>query len=497
MSSSKRLRILFVTPELFPFVKTGGLADVSSALPQMLTELGHEVRILVPKYGAIDSRKYKIHDVVRLKDIAIKIGEKEQIFSLKSSFLPSQRVRVQIYFLDNQDYYGSRKSLYSDPLTGVDYKDNDERYILMARAVFELIQRLGWTPDVIHCNDWQSALIPAYLKTLYSADSFFHPFKTLLTIHNFSYQGVFPKSSFDKTGLPESLNSEKGILHDGKLNYMKAGILYADMINTVSEAYSKEILSDKELSGGLNTTLSKRKSLVHGLLNGIDKNIWNPETDKFIPEKFGLKNLESKAVNKESLVERFGLKFDPKIPVIGMISRLYDSKGIDLLVDGFNDIMKLNVQFVLLGTGEKKYHTAFEKFVKKYLTKFACHLGFNDELAHLIEAGSDLYLMPSRYEPCGLNQMYSLVYGAVPIVRETGGLADTVEKYSEKTGDGNGFMFKQYDSAAMVKEINRAVALFQDNKVWTKIMKNGMKMDFSWQASAKKYIELYKSIVAN
>jgi len=201
---------------------------------------------------------------------------------------------VQIYFLDNQDYYGSRKSLYSDPLTGVDYKDNDERYILMARAVFELIQRLGWTPDVIHCNDWQSALIPAYLKTLYSADSFFHPFKTLLTIHNFSYQGIFPKSSFDKTGLPESLNSEKGILHDGKLNYMKAGILYADMINTVSEAYSKEILSDKELSGGLNTTLSKRKSLVHGLLNGIDKNIWNPETDKFIPEKFGLKNLESK-----------------------------------------------------------------------------------------------------------------------------------------------------------------------------------------------------------
>ncbi|MBA4250312.1 MAG: glycogen synthase GlgA [Chlorobiaceae bacterium] len=497
MSSSKRLRILFVTPELFPFVKTGGLADVSSALPQMLTELGHEVRILVPKYGAIDSRKYKIHDVVRLKDIAIKIGEKKQIFSLKSSFLPSQRVRVQIYFLDNQDYYGSRKSLYSDPLTGVDYKDNDERYILMARAVFELIQRLGWTPDVIHCNDWQSALIPAYLKTLYSADSFFHPFKTLLTIHNFSYQGIFPKSSFDKTGLPESLNSEKGILHDGKLNYMKAGILYADMINTVSEAYSKEILSDKELSGGLNTTLSKRKSLVHGLLNGIDKNIWNPETDKFIPEKFGLKNLESKAVNKESLVERFGLKFNPKIPVIGMISRLYDSKGIDLLVDGFNDIMKLNVQFVLLGTGEKKYHTAFEKFVKKYPTKFACYLGFNDELAHLIEAGSDLYLMPSRYEPCGLNQMYSLVYGAVPIVRETGGLADTVEKYSEKTGDGNGFMFKQYDSAAMVKEINRAVALFQDNKVWTKIMKNGMKMDFSWQASAKKYIELYKSIVAN
>ena len=495
--SSKKYKILFVTSEVVPFVKTGGLADVSAALPQMLGELGHEVRILVPKYGAVDERKFKIHEVVRLKDIQIKIGDKDVIFSLKSCFLPGQKVRVQIYFLDNVEYFGSRNSLYIDQMTGKDYPDNDERFILLANAVFELITKLGWIPDIIHCNDWQCGLIPAYLKNNFKDDPQFTSFRTLFTIHNLAYQGEFPKTSFKKTGLPESLNSEKGILNKGKVNFMKSGLLYADVINTVSQTYANEIRTDDKYGVGLKNVLAKRKNDLYGIVNGIDTKVWNPEKDKLLPKKFTVKNIENKLFNKKELAEKFRFKFDEKIPIIGIISRLYDSKGMDLISKALPALLKLNIQIVLLGMGDKKYHTLFQKIARDHSDKFACYLGFNDELAHLIEGGADMFLMPSQYEPCGLNQMYSLMYGTVPIVRETGGLADTVQKYDEKSGSGNGFVFKKYNSAEMIKEIKRAVKIFQDTAEWTKIMKNGMKSDFSWNSSAKKYVELYKTVVNN
>ncbi len=494
---SKKYKILFVTSEVVPFVKTGGLADVSAALPQTLAELGHEVRIVVPKYGAIDDRKFKIHEVVRLKDLQVKIGDKDVVFSLKSSFLPGQRIRVQIYFLDNEEYFGSRNSLYADPMTGKDYKDNDERFILLNQAVFQLIQKLGWIPDLIHCNDWQCGLIPAYLKTVYKDEEQFSKFKTLFTIHNLEYQGVFPASSFKKTGLPEELNSPKGIIHQGKLNFMKSGLLYSDVINTVSETYAQEITKDDIFGAGLKSVLAKRKNDLFGIRNGIDIKVWNPEKDKHLPKKYNIKTLENKKENKKALTERFGFQYDENIPVLGIISRLYDSKGMDLIQKIFPDLMKLNIQLILLGTGDKKYHTFFDKMAHKYKDKFACYLGFNDELAHLIEAGADMFLMPSKYEPCGLNQMYSLRYGTVPIVRETGGLADTVERFNEKTEEGNGFMFKKYDAQEFLKEIKRALKVYEDKKVWTKIMKAGMKSDFSWNSSAKKYIDLYKTILSN
>ncbi len=494
---AKKNKVLFVSSELFPFVKTGGLADVASALPQMLTELGHEVRIMVPKYGAIDLRKYKIHDILRLKDLSTKIGDKEVIFSLKSSFLPVQKTRVQIYFLENDEYYGNRKSLYIDPITGTDYKDNDERFILFSKAVFELIIKLSWVPDIIHCNDWQCGLIPAYHKNLYKNDPIFSKIKSLFTIHNFSYQGIFPLSTFEKTCLPAELKSEKGILHDNKINFMKSGILFADCVNTVSQGYANEIVKYPNLSNGLNSVLQKRKDKIYGIINGIDTNIWNPEKDKFIAKNYSLKNLENKLVNKKILLERFGLKFDDNIPVIGVISRLYESKGTDLLNDSFEELMELDLQLVLLGTGERKYQTAFEKFSKKYSDKFACYLGFNDELSHLIEAGSDMFLMPSKFEPCGLNQMYSLFYGTVPIVRETGGLTDIVVRFNEKTEEGNGFMFKEYKPAAMISEIKRALKYYHDKKIWNKIIRNGMRGDFSWMNSAKKYIDLYKEMLSD
>ncbi|MDZ7763441.1 MAG: glycogen/starch synthase [Melioribacteraceae bacterium] len=327
MPSSKKLKILFVTSEVVPFIKTGGLADVSSALPQQLQELGHQVRIVVPKYGAIDERKYKIHEVVRLKDLTTQIGEKEVVFSLRSSFLVGAKTRVQIYFLDNDEYFGNRPSLYSDPLTGKDFEDNDERFILLAKSVFELISKLGWIPDIIHCNDWQCGLNPAYQKTIYKDDEALKDVKTLFTIHNLSYQGVFPKSTFKKTGLPDELNNTKGVIHANKVNFMKTGLTFTDHINTVSNTYSKEICKDKEIGSGLHTVLCKRQKDIAGIINGIDTNVWNPEKDKHIAKKYSIKKLEDKEENKKTLAEKFGFEYKPGVPVIGMVSRLTDSKG--------------------------------------------------------------------------------------------------------------------------------------------------------------------------
>lgn len=496
MPPTKKLKILFVTSEVVPFVKTGGLADVSSALPQKLQELGHQVRIVVPKYGAIDERKYKIHEVVRLKDLSTKIGNKDVVFSLRSSFLVGQKARVQIYFLDNEEYFGSRHSLYADPLSGEDFNDNDERFILLSKAVFQLIDKLGWLPDVIHCNDWQCGLIPAYLREEQKANPALKEVKSLFTIHNLSFQGEFPKATFNKTGLPKEYNSAKGLIQSGKINFLKSGLIYSDMLNTVSERYAQEICKDKEHGLGLQDELCSRKKDLFGIINGIDDKIWNPEKDKKIEKRYSIKNLEDKKQNTKSLCEKFGLDYNENTPVIGIISRLFDQKGFDLIEKAFDEIIELGVNVILLGTGEKKYHKFFEEASMKYRGKFACYLGFDDELAHLIEAGSDMFLMPSKYEPCGLNQMYSLVYGTVPIVRETGGLADTVEKYVATKGTGSGFVFKKYDSDEMLKEIKRAVKIFkEDQKSWQKIMKNGMKSNFTWLNSAKAYVELYKKVV--
>ena len=496
MPPAKKYKILFVTSEVVPFIKTGGLADVSSALPQKLQEMGHQVRIVVPKYGAIDERKYKIHEVVRLKDLTTNIGDKEVTFSLRSSFLVGQKARVQIYFLDNQEYFGSRHSLYNDPITGEDFEDNDERFILLSKSIFELINKLGWIPDIIHLNDWQCGLIPVYLKTQFADDPELKSVKTLFTIHNIANQGVFPKSTFAKTGLDESLCDEKNLLHKKKVNFLKAGLLYSDAINTVSETYAKELTKYEEYGEGLETVLQKRKKDIYGIVNGIDDAIWNPIKDKKIVKKYSVKNLEDKFENKKALAEKFGFDAETDVPIISLISRIDTNKGFDLVKKAFNELLKLNVKIVLLGNGEKKFHKFFEEVAIKKSDKFSCYLGFDDELAHLIEAGSDMYLMPSKIEPCGLNQMYSLMYGTVPIVRHTGGLADTVINFNEKDGSGNGFVIKKYDSDEMIKVVKKAVKLFnEDKKTWQKIMKNGMKSNFSWLASSKNYVELYKKLI--
>jgi len=404
--------------------------------------------------------------------------------------------RVQVYFLDNDEYFGNRKSLYIDMLTGLPYPDNDERFVLFSRGVFELVKKLGWGPDIIHANDWQTALVPAFLKTIYKEDDYFKKCKAVTTIHYFEYGGEFPIESFNTTGLSQDFNNENYIIHKDKVNFLKAGIIFSDHINTVSPGYRNDLLSSPELSNGLDEILKNKAEAFSGIINGVDKKVWNPATDKLIVKNYDIRSIDNKYVNKKNLVERFGLVYDSSVPVFSIISRLYDYKGIDLIEQCLPDLLKLNLQIVLLGTGEMKYVNKFDEYAKKYPSKFACYLGFNDELAHLIEAGSDFYLMPSKTEPCGLNQMYSLLYGTIPIVRKTGGLSDTVVDFNSSNANPTGLMFENYSGAALLEQIHRAMVLYKKKEDLITLIRNGMKTDFSWQLSAKKYVELYKNILA-
>ncbi|MBI3585754.1 MAG: glycogen synthase GlgA [Ignavibacteriales bacterium] len=490
---SKPLNILFLSSEVEPFAKTGGLADVSSALPQAIKELGHEIRIMMPRYRFISERKFKLHDIIRLKEIPIPIGKNSEIGNVKSSFISNLKEKVQVYFLDNANYFG-RDGIYQSPVGKKDYKDNDERYIFFCRGVLETLKRLGWQPDIIHCNDWQTGIVPAYIKTLYASDDFFKSIKTVFTVHNMAYQGAFTSESFEKSGLPKSMFHPEGVEAYGKFNFLKTGLHYADAITTVSERYAEEICNSDEYGAGLNGLLAKRKKDLKGILNGIDYEIWNPLTDEYTYRKFDVKSMDAKLDNKKALLKRFNIPYKEGVALIGGISRLVEQKGFDLVLEILDEMMKLNVQFILLGSGEKTVEKKFETMQKKYPHQMGVLFGFDNELAHLIEAGSDLFLMPSRYEPCGLNQMYSMRYGTIPVVRATGGLDDTVEDYAGG-GKGTGFKFEKYDAKELLKAIQRAIKVYQQPEEWKKLMRNGMLKDFSWEHSAKKYVNLYKELL--
>ncbi|GJQ20701.1 MAG: glycogen synthase [Bacteroidia bacterium] len=490
---SRPLNILFVSSEVEPFAKTGGLADVSSALPKAIKECGHEVRIMMPRYRFISERKFKLHDIIRLKDIPVPVGNQSELANVKSSFISNLKDKVQVYFIDNAKYFG-RDGIYQSPVGKKDYQDNDERFIFFCRGVLETLKRLGWQPDIIHCNDWQTALIPAYVKTLYASDPFFKSIKTVFTIHNMAYQGSFPPESFKKSNLPKELFTPEHAEAYGKFNFLKTALAFADAITTVSRKYAEEICTSPDLGAGLDGFLATRRKDLHGILNGIDYQQWNPLTDEHIYRKYDTKSIEAKVDNKKALTQRFGLEYHEHVPLIGAISRLVDQKGFDLVLEAMDDLMKLNVQFVLLGSGDAKVEKKFEAFQKKYADRLGLFFGFDEPLAHLIEAGSDMFLMPSRYEPCGLNQMYSMRYGTVPIVRATGGLDDTVEDYAGN-GKGTGFKFEKYDAKELVKAVQRAVKVYQQPDEWKKLMKNGMACDFSWVHSARQYGSLYKELL--
>ena len=485
MASSRS--ILFVTGEVAPFVKTGGLADVSAALPLALVEMGHDVRIIAPKYGNISERRNRIHEIKRLKDIPIEVNGKESMATVKSSQVVNTKSKVQVYLVTSDVYFEPNKGAYVNPKTGKEFPNNDERFIFFQKAAIETCFRLGWKPDIIHCNDWQTGLIPVMLKELYGDDDFFKGTKSVFTVHNLGYQGEFPKASFDKTGLDSSLFTAKGVAHNKNLNMMKAGLLFADEVTTVSPTYATEI-TKKENGAGLESVVRKIKGKLTGILNGVDTEEWNPSVDKLIDEKYDADSLEDKYDNKKALGKKVGFKANEERPVVCMIARMVDQKGYDLIIESLPELGKLDAEFVILGEGTGPIVKKLEKGAKK-LDNVHVTIGYDEKSAHLMFAGSDFVLMPSKYEPSGLNQMYGMAYGTVPIVRATGGLIDSVSQVDVAKGTGEGVLFKPYTSAAMLKAVNQALSLYEDEETFEDLQKRIMAVDVSWSNAATTYSE--------
>ena len=479
------MKVLFVSPEAVPFAKTGGLADVSGALPKALKKMGIDVRLVLPFYRMVREQKYNYQTLI--ENLEIPIGRRSLKGDIKA--LLEWENGFPVYFVEKEEFY-DRSNLYGTPKG--DYFDNAERFIFFSRMVLELCEKIDFFPDIIHGNDWQCGLIPAYLKTLFRSDSRFAKTASVFSIHNIAYQGLFPGEDFPLTGLPAELFSISGVEFWGKVSFIKAGIVFSDIITTVSEKYSQEIQTE-EFGYGLEGILRERKNDLYGVLNGADYEEWNPATDKYIAANYSLDDLSGKIKCKEDLVKIF--KLPKKLisrPLFGVISRLADQKGFDLLAEIIDELMNLDLGLVLLGTGEEKYHQLFTRIGEKYPKKTGIKIAYDNTLAHKIEAGCDIFLMPSRYEPCGLNQIYSLKYGTIPIVRATGGLDDTIQEFNPSSGQGTGFKFEPYEGQALFQTIKRALTLYQDKANWQKLMKNAMKADFSWEKSAQKYRELYR-----
>lgn len=479
-------KICIAASECVPFAKTGGLADVCGSLPKALEDDGCEVKVFMPKYKKVKASEYGFTRVEEFGDIRVNIGEREVDFSLLAGKLPGSNVDV---YLVDCPYYFHRESIYTNDA------DEGERFILFQLAVLETLQRLKWAPDVIHCNDWQTALIPVYLETNYKWDKLFDETRTMLSIHNIGYQGRFSPEMVGKANLSYADYYAGGPYEfDGSFSFLKTGILYADVITTVSPTYAKEIQS-AEYGSGLEGVLSARSERLFGILNGIDTDVWSPDKDKFIRYNYDAETLGFKKLDKIELFKRLEREFDPDMPTIGIVSRLTGQKGLDLLEPIFSELMNMRLQFIVLGSGEDKYEDFFNLANNTYSSNFLSYIGYSNELAHLMTAGCDMIMMPSRYEPCGLNQMYALAYGTVPVVRSTGGLADTVIDYDADRERGNGFSFYDYTSAALLDAIRRAVRTYENGDEWNKLVKRGIMEDFSWKKPATKYIELYDMLI--
>ncbi len=477
------LKILFVAPECVPFAKTGGLADVVGALPKALVARGHQVSVVLPRYRGIEPGP------VVVPAMSIPMGR-----GLLFPDIQDGRTLdgVRHFFVDHPPYY-DRKTLYGE--NSNDYPDNAERFGLLARAVLEFSKRAG-PPDVIHCHDWQSALVPVLLKTLYAADPQLRRVASVMTVHNLAYQGIFPPQALERISLPADFFSVDRLEFYGLVSLLKGALLYADVVSTVSKKYAQEIQTP-EYGHGLDGVIRQRAATVTGILNGVDYDEWNPETDPHIAAHYSADNLEGKTICKKDLLEQFGLPTtDLRKPRVGIVSRFATQKGFDLIVEDADAFMKNDLLLVALGTGEPRFEEQFRLLAKRFPTKMGVRVAYDNALAHKIEAGSDIFLMPSRWEPCGLNQIYSLRYGTVPVVRATGGLDDTVEPYNPKTGQGTGFRFVRYAGSALLECLLSALKVYRaEPQAWRRLMITGMKKDFSWNHSAAEYEELYQRVV--
>ncbi len=485
------MHIVMVASEVVPFAKTGGLADVTGTLPLSLARSKDSVSIIMPFYDRrIDAAKFAVKPLKPAVSLSVPMGD--AVISGKVLTTTLQH-GVKVFFISQPSYYG-RPDLYQTPEG--DYPDNAQRFIFFARAAVETMLKLGLRPDIVHAHDWQAALVPVYLKSLYAGEKAFRKTRSLLTIHNLGYQGMFSKELMPLTGLGWEYFTFTRLEYWDHVGFLKGGILYADAVNTVSPRYAKEILTP-EHGAGLQGVLAHRRRELSGILNGIDYNEWNPATDRFLPENFSARDLTGKALCKDALCRKFGLKRFRDTPVIGMVGRLTSQKGFDVFVDALFAIMRQKVQLAILGTGEARYHDLLTEAVAKYPGRVGLKLTFDNALAHLVEAGSDFFLMPSRYEPCGLNQMISLKYGTIPIVRATGGLDDAIEDYNPRTAKGNGFKFANATPDSLYVAIRRALELYDDPKAFAALRLAAMDCDFSWDRSAKQYRALYRRMAAS
>jgi starch synthase len=474
------LRILFAASEGLPFSKTGGLADVIEALPKALVAQGHELAVVLPRYRGIKT------SMVVMPSVTIPLGGRLRFPSIADGAMLNG---VRYFFVDDPGYF-DRDGIYGNS-TG-DFPDNAERFSEFCRATIEIAKHV-WPADVIHCHDWQTALVPVFLRSLYAADPLVKDLPVIFTIHNLGYQGHFPAAVLDRAGIPAEVYHPAGLEFYGIINLLKGGLVYSDYLTTVSKKYAEEIQTP-EFGYGLDGVVRSRRDHVVGILNGVDYSVWNPEKDKFIAAPYSAKDLTGKHACKKELLEIFGLSPEyENRPVLGIVSRFADQKGFDLIAAIAKDLMLEDVILTVLGTGERRYEELFETLANEFPGRVGVRIGYDNELAHKIEAGADMFLMPSRYEPCGLNQIYSLKYGTVPIVRATGGLDDTVESFDVEHGTGTGFKFEPYTAVALLDAVRLALHHFADERIWKRIQLNGMSRDFSWKRPATEYAKLYKA----
>ncbi len=482
-NGNRQLKILIVAAEAAPFAKVGHVAEVVGSLPLALQSLGHDVRLAIPRYGRIDPVKFDLKPVAALQNLIVPVNRTSERVYISEGEIGSNGNRVPVYFVNNDKYF-NRDGIYS-------YPDDDERFILFCRAVLDMLPQLDWQPDIIHCHDWHTAIIPNWLKSLYADDPFYKNIASVYTIHNLAYQGIFGYRVLEIAGI-----GEYGFVYPPQddtsnvVSLMSLGIKSADVITTVSPTYAKEILTP-QYGEHMDKVLTERSDRLFGILNGIDMSQFNPTTDRFLAANFDENSLERRVQNKLDLQREARLPQLPNVPVIGMISRLANQKGFDLLAQIIEPLMQLDVQFVLMGTGDHFYHDLFRQMAERYPDKSSYFMTFSSPIAQKIYGGSDLFLMPSRFEPCGLGQMMAMRYGAIPVVRQTGGLADTVKDFDPRTSGGNGFTFGEYNSLSLYGAIVRALETYKYQEVWHNLMTRDMMADYSWRASAACYVKIY------
>jgi starch synthase len=483
MQHERPLRVLILAAEIVPFVKVGGLADVAGALPKALKALGHDVRLVMPRYKQVDPERFQLTTVI--DTLTVTIGKFPVQVSVRQGIIGED---IPVYMIDAPRFF-ERENIYG-------YTDDGERFILFCRAALEAMRALEWAPDILHCNDWHTGIVPNWMHTIYHNDPFYANTATVYTIHNLAYQGIFGYRILEVAGV-----AAQGFLYPqitelaNVVDIMGRGILFADAITTVSERYAQEILTPA-FGERLDHMLRARRDRLFGILNGIDYQEVNPATDHYIHSRFDVDSLEKREPNKTALQEQAHLPVRPDVPLLAMISRLADQKGFDLISQIIHPLLSQGVQFVVLGIGDQHYHEMFQNLAARYAEQVAIFLTFNTELAQRIYAGSDMFLMPSRFEPCGLSQLIAMRYGCVPIVRNVGGLADTVKEYDPRTGTGNGFVFNNYDPWELFAAIVRALELYRFKDIWRILQRHGMMADHSWHVSAMRYVDVYRNALS-